>query len=154
MKTQTKIITAIAVATVIVTGSLAVAAKTGAGPVRGRIGERLTELGVTDEQKAEAKAILKQHQPTAAPLVRSFVSERRALRELIHAEKVDESAIRAQVDKLAKVGGDLAVERAHIAHAMRGVLTPEQIQKLGTMREDVDAQIDQFLDHVAKRIAE
>ena len=154
MKTQTKIITSIAVAAILVTGGLFAAERTAAGTVRGRIAERLAGFVITEEQKAQAKAILREHRATAEPLIKSFVAERRVLRDLTHAEKVDEAAIRVQVEKVAKVGADLAVERAKIAHEMRGVLTPEQIQQLGEMREDVEARIDQFLDHVAKRIAE
>ena len=72
----------------------------------------------------------------------------------MHAETVDETAIRAQVQKLAKIGADLAVERAHVAHDIRVLLTPDQIRKLGEMHEDVNARLDQFIDRVAKRIAE
>lgn len=123
-------------------------------PGRLFLGERLAELGVTDEQKAEVKAILHKHQPTAEPLVKQFVAERRTLRDLIHAETVNEKAIRDQAAKVAAVGADLAVERARVAHEIRAVLTPEQIEKLKEMRVDIDTRIDRHLDRIAKRIAE
>ncbi len=116
--------------------------------------QRLASLGITDAQKAQIKDILRKNQPTVQPLVKEFVADRRALRDLIHAETVDEGAIRAQVAKLAKVGADVAVARAHVAHDIRGVLTPEQIKQLSEMKEDVDVRIDHFLARVAKRVAE
>ena len=124
------------------------------GPARGRFLERLAQLGVTDEQKTQVKDILRNHQPTAEPLLKQFVAERRALRDLVHAETVDEKAIRAQAAKVASVGADLAVERAHVAHEIRGVLTPEQIDKLKQMKVDADTRIDDGLARIAKHIAE
>lgn len=116
--------------------------------------EKLSQLGVTDAQKEQIHAILHKYQPATEPLIKQFVAERRALRDLVHAETIDEKAIRDQVAKVAGVGADLAVQRAHVAHEIRSVLTPEQIKKLGEMREDIDAHIDHFIDRVAKRVAE
>lgn len=154
MRRYTKLIAAVAAATVIVTGGLAWGARNAAAGPAGGFAGKLAELGITEDQKAQAKSILKEHQPTFEPLFRSFTSERRALGDLMHAETVDETAIRAQVQKLAKIGADLAVERAHVAHDIRVLLTPDQIRKLGEMHEDVNARLDQFIDRVAKRIAE
>jgi Spy/CpxP family protein refolding chaperone len=157
MKTQSKILTAIAVVALsAVAGTMYVAraAVTEPGTRRAHIAERLAELGVTDEQKSQVKAILRKHQPTAQPLIRQFVSERRALRDTIHAPSVDESAIRTQVEKVAKVGADLAVQRAQVTHEIRAVLTADQLEKIKGMELDVDARIDQFLDRIAKRVGE
>jgi Spy/CpxP family protein refolding chaperone len=157
MKHGTKILTTLAVAVVIGSGAVAYkahAARDERGHGRRFFCERFTELGVTNEQKAEVKAILHKHQPTAEPLLKRFVTERRTLRDLIHAGAVDEKAIRDQAAKVAAVGADLAVERAHVAHEIRAVLAPEQIDKLKDMRVDIDARIGRGLDRIAKRIAE
>ena len=137
----------------IVAAALAVASLP-AQAAEGRFAERLAELGVTEQQKTDAKAILRQHQPTVEPLINQLVSERRALRDKIRAEQVDESGIRAQSAKVAVVEADLAVQRAHIAHDLRAVLTPEQMKKLHDMQVDVDSRIDDLLSRFAKRIAE
>jgi protein CpxP len=81
------------------------------------------------------------------------VTERRALRDTIHAETIDETAIRAQAAKVASLEADLAVQRAHVSHDIRAVLTPDQLEKLKEMQIDVDARIDGFLHRVANRIA-
>ena len=157
MTTQSKVTTALAIAAALaISGTVYVAhaATTDESPARGRIAEKLAKLGVTAEQKAQVKDILHKHQPTAQPMIKQFVAERRALRDTIHAPSVDESAIRTQAEKVAKVGANLAVERAQVVHKIRSVLTPEQLQKLNGIEIDVDARIDQFLDRIAKRVGE
>jgi periplasmic protein CpxP/Spy len=118
-----------------------------------RFGRRLAELGVTDAQKAQVKSILRGYQPTVGPLVKEVVTERRVLRDTIRAQTIDETAIRTEAAKVASLEADLAVERAHVAHDIRAVLTPEQIQKLKDMQMDADARFDGLLQHVANRIA-
>jgi len=120
---------------------------------KGRFAKRLAQVGVTDAQKAQVKAILRKYQPTAGPLIREVVTERRALRDAIRAETIDEAAIRAQAAKVASLQADLAVERAHIAHDIRAVLTPEQIQKLKELQAQADARVDARLQRIANRIA-
>lgn len=82
------------------------------------------------------------------------MTERRALRDAIRAETIDETAIRAQAAKVASLEADLAVQRAHVAHDIRAVLTPGQLQKLKDMQINADARVDGFLRHIANRIAE
>ena len=120
---------------------------------RFRLARKLAQLGVTAEQKAEVKTILRKYQPTVGPLITQVVTERRALRDTIRAQTIDETAIRAQAAKVASLEADLAVQRAYVAHDIRGVLTPGQIQKLKDMQIDADARFDGFLQHVANRIA-
>ncbi|MEI6083290.1 MAG: Spy/CpxP family protein refolding chaperone, partial [Verrucomicrobiota bacterium] len=95
-------------------------------PDRAFFAEKLAALDVTDTQKQQVRTILRQHQPTAGPLLKQLVAERRQLRTTIRAGTVDEPAIRAQAAKVASLEADLAVERAHIVHAIKPVLTPEQ----------------------------
>lgn len=155
MKTGTKILTTVAVAALIGGGVFAYKTYANEGrPGRQMLAQRLQELGVTQDQKDQVRAILQSHRPSAEPVIRQFVTERRALRDLMHAKNVDENAIRKQVAKLADVGADLAVERAKVAHELRGVLTPAQIEKLNDMKEDIDGRIDAFLDRASKRVAQ
>ena len=120
---------------------------------KGRFARRLAQLGVTDAQKAQVKTILRGYQPTLGPLITEVVTERRALRDAIRAPAVDETAIRAQAAKVASLEADLAVQRAHVFHDIRAVLTPEQIQKLKDMQIDADARFDTLLQRIANRIA-
>ena len=113
--------------------------------VRGRI----ASLRLTDQQKAELKGVLKAHRPTLQPLLKEYVSERRALRGLMGAEQIDEAAIRAQVAKTAAIGSELAVERARLTRGLRGILTPERVVQVRKMQEKRDAGVDRFLARIA-----
>jgi periplasmic protein CpxP/Spy len=161
MQTHTKaLIGAGIVAALTVGGFFAFLAHAGTNEVAGsmfegqhRFSRRLTELGVTDAQKVQVKSILRSYQPTVGPLVKEVVTERRALRDTIRAQTIDETAIRAEAAKVASLEADLAVQRAHVAHDIRAVLTTGQIQKLKDMQIDADARFDGLLQHIANRIA-
>jgi len=120
---------------------------------RFRFARVLAQLNVNDQQKSQLKAVLRSYQPTVAPLIAEVVTERRALRDTIRAQTIDETAIRAEAAKVASLEADLAVQRAHVFHDIRAVLTPEQIQKLKDMQIDADARFDSLLQRIANRIA-
>jgi Spy/CpxP family protein refolding chaperone len=153
MKTQTKILIAVGVVGLVAVGTVALA-----GPAYGgrherpklRLGER---LGLTEDQRAKVKDVLKAHQTEVRPLVDKVIAERRALRELIHAEKVDEAAIRGQAGKVAGVEADLAVARAKVAQDIRPILSPEQKQRLSELKAEAHEWADEFRERIAKRIA-
>lgn len=158
MKAHTKALIGTGIVAVLTVGGffafLARAETTDAGFGKVRFARKLAQLGVTDEQKTQVKLILRKYQPTAGPLIQQVVTERRVLRDTIRAETIDEAAIRAEAAKVASLEADLAVQRAHVAHEIRAVLTPEQLQKLKEMQIDVDARIDGFLHRIANRVAE
>jgi protein CpxP len=157
MKTHTKaLVGAGIVAALTVGGFFAFLAHAGTNEMtstKGHFMERLAQVGVTGAQKAQVKTILRSYLPTTGPLIQQVVTERRALRDQIRAETIDEAAIRAQAAKVASLEADLAVERAHVAHDIRAVLTPVQIQKLKDMQIDADERFDAFLQRIANRIA-
>ena len=107
-------------------------------------------IGLTDAQKTQVKDIISQYQPTLKPLVSQYSAERQQLRKLMHSSPVDDGAIRAQAEKVASLGADLAVRRAHLIQDIRGLLTPEQIQILAQKDDDaLSARIDRFLFRLA-----
>ena len=114
---------------------------------------RFAALGLSDEQRASVKAVLRNHQPEIKPLVDQLVTARRALRAAVRAEAVDESAIRAQAAKVASLEADLAVKRAAVAHEIRALLTPAQIEKFKQIQANADTRFDHRRARVAKRIA-
>ena len=158
MRTHTKTLIAVGAAAALTVGGffafLAHADTNEIGLAKGRFAQKLAQLGATDDQKAQVKVILRKYQPTVGPLIKQVVTERRALRDTIRAETIDETAVRAQAAKVASLEADLAVQRAHVAHEIRAVLTPGQLQKLKDMQTDADARIDGFLHRIANRIAE
>ncbi len=121
----------------------------GGGGLMGHGLRRIREaLGLTDTQVQQIQDILRASRDQVKPLVQNLMTEKRAERVLIQAPTVDEPAIRAQAAKVAAVEADLAVAHAKIANQIRGILTPEQIQKIQDFQGKMDGRIDGFMGHL------
>lgn len=99
-----------------------------------------TELGLSAQQQQEIEAIFQKERPQLQPLMKQLMVERHALRTLIHADTVDEAAIRAQSAKAAAIQADLAVQRALTGQQIRKLLTPEQAQKLKDFQAKMESR--------------
>ncbi|HBA89316.1 MAG TPA: hypothetical protein DCZ75_15415 [Geobacter sp.] len=88
------------------------------------------ELGLADQQKNQAKALLEKGRAAHKPLLDALMTHRRQLQTLVHSGSADEAAIRAQAAKVAAVESDLAVQRAQEAGQFLALLTAEQATKL------------------------
>jgi Spy/CpxP family protein refolding chaperone len=115
--------------------------------------EKVAELGMTDAQKTQIHAILRDSQPNLQPLIKQYVEERRALRRTIHTTPADEAAIRAQATRVAQLESDLEVKRAYVAERICALLTPEQITKLKEPARGVDATVDAAIERISNKIA-
>lgn len=91
------------------------------------------KLGLTDAQKAQAKAIFQANREVVKPIYTSLHTERKTLRDLMHADTIDEAAIRAESAKVAGIQADLNVNRAKVGAQFRAILTPDQLATLKTM---------------------
>ena len=92
------------------------------------------KLGLTDAQKAQAKTIFTDNRATVKPLRESLRAEHKALQALIHADTVNEAAIRAESAKIAGIEADLNVNRANVGVKFRAILTPDQLATLKTLK--------------------
>jgi protein CpxP len=101
-------------------------------------------LGLSEQQKAKIQDIFKQNRQQAEAVRAKLFTEKRNMRALVLADKTDESAIRAEATKIAGIEGDLAVQRAHMIHQMRAVLTPEQQAKFKTMQKERQSRFEKF----------
>jgi Spy/CpxP family protein refolding chaperone len=90
-------------------------------PFRYGILGKLAELGLTEGQKTQIHAILREAQPGFQPLVKQYVQERRAWRAAVHATPANEAAIRAQASRVGQLEADFAVKRAHLGEQIRTV---------------------------------
>lgn len=104
------------------------------------------ELNLTDTQKSQIEAILKEQEPVVKPLIEQLVKERHALRDVISATPVDEAAIRAQSAKVAAVEANLAVARAQTKARIAPLLTPEQQAKAKELRAKHEERMQRFLN--------
>ena len=93
-------------------------------------------LGLTDAQKVQAKVIFQGNREAVRPIITILHAERKNLQALIHADTIDEAAIRAETATLAGVQADLNVNRAKTAAQFRAILTPAQQDSLKTLHQD------------------
>jgi len=98
--------------------------------------EMAQQLGLTDAQKAQAKAIFQGNREVVKPIVTSLRTEQKSLQALIHADAFDEAAIRAETAKIAGIQADLNVNRAKVAAQFRAILTPSQVAILKTLPQN------------------
>lgn len=99
--------------------------------------QKLVEkLGLTDAQQAQAKAIFEANKPIVRPLKESLHAEKKNLHALMHADKFDEAAIRAESAKIAAIYADLNVNKAKVGVQFRAILTPAQLATLKALHEE------------------
>jgi len=94
------------------------------------------KLGLTEAQQAQAKAIFEANKPLVKPLKEKLYAEKKALHEVMHGDKYDEAAIRAQSAKVAAVYADLNVNKAKVCADFRAILTPAQATTLKALYEE------------------
>jgi periplasmic protein CpxP/Spy len=92
------------------------------------------KLGLSEQQRAQAKTIFQANRAQAKPLFAGLKGERHQLRQLIHSGSADEAAIRAQSAKVAAIEADLAVQRARGAKQLMALLTPDQLAKFKALQ--------------------
>ena len=116
-----------------------------------RFTELTGKLGLSDQQKAQMKEVVKKNRPQLKPIFTQLIDERRAMRTLIQSGSADEAAIRAEAAKVAGIEADLAVQRARMVKQLRANLTPEQIEKFKALQKERDARFDKFRKQMNER---
>jgi len=93
------------------------------------------KLGLTDAQKVQAKAIFQGNKDVVKPIITNLRAEQKTLHAMMHADTIDEAAIRAETVKVAGIQADLNVNRAKVGAQFRAILTPAQLAILKTLHE-------------------
>ncbi len=139
MKAPLKSLAVVIVALTMVSSSVGLIYAAGRGRGHGPDGlpmkKLASALALSAQQKQQVKDILEENRTRMEPIMKQLGTERRVLRELVHSEAFDETAIRAQAAKVAPLEADMMVQRARMWHEVRGVLTPEQVKKLRAIQE-------------------
>jgi len=111
------------------------------GPRRapGALLQRVKErLGITPEQAAKIRAVLKDDRETLASLARAVHDAHIKLRETIQKDGATETDVRAASAQLAKAQADMAVERHELFGKLKPILTAEQLSRLAEMQDRMD----------------
>jgi Spy/CpxP family protein refolding chaperone len=98
-----------------------------------RIAERLK---LTDDQRKQFDQILLQHRETLVDLHANLEKAELALEPLVRDDQPNESAILAQIDKVAQARAELEKANARYLLALRSKLTPEQWKQVQEFREN------------------
>jgi len=85
------------------------------------------ELGLSDEQKAKIDEILKSGRDPE--LQKELRDSMKRQSELLKAEKIDEAAVMAEIDKAFDIRKEVAKRQTKRVIAIKSTLTPEQVQK-------------------------
>ena len=93
------------------------------------------KLGLSDAQKAQAKAMFEANREVVKPIVANLRAERKNMTALINADTINEAAIKAESTKIADIMAELNVNRAKMHAQFRAILTPEQLATLKAMHQ-------------------
>jgi Spy/CpxP family protein refolding chaperone len=110
----------------------------GPGGPGGPAGLPLRELGLTDAQHEQVKAIMESHRDEQKAVGDKMQAARKALHAAITAETFNEAAIRAAAVEIGAAEGDAAVLQAKIHGEVIVILTPEQVKKAKELRAEME----------------
>jgi len=119
-------------------------------PFRARLAEK---LNLTDEQKAQIKAVLRGERDTLKDLLGQLHDAHQGLRAAIHASDATEASVRVASARVAAVEADLAVERMKIYGKIAPILTDEQRRQLAAFEQRVDRFVDGALARLGQQPA-
>ena len=87
------------------------------------------KIGLTEEQKAKIEEINKALRDNAEELHKKVCEAMERQAELLKADKVDEAAVMAEIDKAFEVRKELAKRQTKRIIDIKALLTPEQVKK-------------------------
>jgi Spy/CpxP family protein refolding chaperone len=103
------------------------------------------ELGLTDDQRAGLRGLIKNHRQEIQPLVKAVIDKKRALQELVLGENSDLGAIRQASADLGSAIADAAVLGSALARQAQSILTPDQLNRFRAIRQNRQKVFDETL---------
>ena len=100
---------------------------------------RLAGLNLTQDQKDRIKSIIADHKMEIADIAKETAAARKEFAAAL-ASGADTQTLKAAYDKVSSAGWDRIELRRKVQAEIRGILTPEQLQKIGKrmqMRENL-----------------
>jgi periplasmic protein CpxP/Spy len=94
------------------------------------------KLKLTDDQRKAMDGILQDHRMTLIDLRANLEKAEVEMQPLMKADEPNETAILAQIDKIAQARAELEKGNARFLLAIRAKLTPEQWKQVESFRED------------------
>ena len=94
------------------------------------------QLKLTDDQRKAMDGILQDHKMTLVDLHANLEKAELEMQPLMKADQPNESAILAQIDKVAQARAELEKANARFLLALRAKLTPDQWKQVQDFREN------------------
>ena len=94
------------------------------------------EIGLDDSQSKALKELVEQAQSQFVGLQWDLQGEAGKLARLLRSPRVDETAALAQVDRVLSQEGQVKKAQLTLLIRIKNLLTPEQQQKLSTLRDN------------------
>ena len=107
------------------------------------------ELGFTDLQKTQLKALYKTNQAQAKPLFVNLLTAKHGMKSLTQSGTADTATINAQATLVATAEANLAVLRAQEYTQFVALLTPSQVTTLSSIQAAREAKFQKFLARMA-----
>jgi periplasmic protein CpxP/Spy len=101
----------------------------------------MSELNLTDAQKAQAKTIFQGEREKAKPLVEQLRQDRQAMREAVKTN--DTARIHSLAAKEGKTRGELSALRSEAQAKFYATLTPEQRTKADQLHQQAREKMRQ-----------
>ena len=95
--------------------------------------QALSNLNLSPDQKKKIESLKLKHQKEAIPLLSKTEMANVEIKELTLSDPVDLEKIKAKVKEKHTAMADLEVSHLALAQQMKGILTPEQRQKMESM---------------------
>lgn len=89
----------------------------------------LRGLDLTEAQQGQVKSIMESHRDEVRAAGQKIGAAREAMRTLLEADQINESAIRAKSVEVAAAEADAAIIQARVRQEIFAILTAEQLQK-------------------------
>jgi len=103
------------------------------------------KLNLSDAQKEQIAAVLKQHKTELVLATKSMVEKKRAVAGVIRDTSGNEQAIRTAVDDAAKSAGDMCVLLAKVYREIDPIFTAEQRKAIAAFQDDRATAVDSWL---------
>lgn len=152
MKTRSQILLVSGIALLVPALLLAQAAEKSLRHGRGLVRYIVHELDLTPDQVQKVKAVLADHKAELKTELSALQTSRGQLFDAVHADTVDESAIRTAATSVGKAEADLAVTRAKILSEVRQDLTPEQQEKAKALLAKARTLRERFFSHLESHL--
>ncbi len=117
---------------------------------RGHFFKRMIkELGLSDQQKTQAKALFKSNREASKPLFVNLITAKHQLEKLVASGTADPATIQAQAAAVATAETNLAMQRAQSTKQFLALLTPDQVTKYNAIQAKREAKFQAFVSRMA-----